>query len=303
MSGSAEHVRTQFSELQYLLINFLRSVRLLLGSENITSRTRLIMSLTYSNYLKLDTLLAAQEPASETAHDEMLFIITHQTYELWFKQLLHESELFSSSLTCHDEVLALATLRRMLVILKTIVKQTDILETMTPLTFSEFRNRLETASGFQSKQFRMIEFFLGFKNPTKLNIFPENSKDYDDLRIHLNAPSMYDLFLKYINNCENYEIPKDILERDFSNIRDTSDPRVEKVFEKIYKSDPNLRSLCEAFVDFDEGIQEWRYRHIKMVERTIGFQTGTGGSQGASFLQKTLFKPAFPELWQIRNYF
>jgi len=212
-------------------------------------------AVTYSSYLALDELLGLQRPRS-AEHDELLFIVIHQVYELWFKQLLHEEAELERRLAAGSVALALKTLHRVRTIVKTIVAQIDVLETLTPLEFDSFRERLERASGFQSAQFRAIEATF--------------------------APLLGCLDTLLV-------------------ARGHSDPEMEQRLVAAYHTDAPAAQLCEAFVDFDEGLQEWRYRHVKMVERTIGTKPGTGGSDGAAYLRSTLFKPAFPPLWTIRS--
>jgi len=251
----------------------------------------------YSTYLNLETLLNAQLPKSNE-HDEMLFITIHQTYELWFKQILFEGKLLQRLLHDGETYESLATISRMLVILKTMVKQTDILETMTPLSFASFREVLDRASGFQSFQFRMFEFFMGLKNSAHMRMFPENSPESKQLHEYYSAPTLYDSFLRYLRLNE-YSIPEEVLKRDYQSVY-TGNEQVQEILIDIYRNDPVSSLLCEKFVDLDEGLQEWRYRHIKMVERTIGVKMGTGGSSGSDYLKKTLSSPAFIDLWNIR---
>lgn len=257
------------------------------------------MSVNYHDYLQLDKVLSAQKPVSPDEHDEMLFIIIHQTYELWFKQLLHESNFLKRSLAQNDTFRVLETFKRILKILKTLVGQIDILETMTPVSFMSFRSRLESASGFQSWQFRCFESLLGLKHKEKIKHLPENSNERKIAEKFLEEASLYDAFLHYLSDA-GYKIPKEILSRDFSQTYE-GDARIQDVLFKIYKEDKEKSLLCELFVDMDEGMQEWRYRHVKMVERTIGDKTGTGGSLGARYLKSTLSKPAFVDLWSVRE--
>ena len=258
------------------------------------------MPVTYSNYLKLDQVLSAQQPLSEgPEHDEMLFIIIHQVYELWFKQVLHELDYLQQRLVNNDTPRALHTLRRILTILKTMVAQIDILETMTPLEFLSFRHRLESASGFQSCQFRELEFVLGHKRRSILLHYPEETTARCRLEIRYQQPTLWDAFLRYLAG-NGYEVPPELLARDVSQPIEPS-PAVQKILIEVYRNNPGLIQVCERLVDFDEGIQEWRYRHIKMVERTIGAKQGTGGSAGVNYLQTTLLKPIFPDLWAIRT--
>lgn len=255
--------------------------------------------LTYSSYLRLDEILNAQQPKSSPAeHDEMLFIVIHQVYELWFKQMLHEFDHLQLMLRNNERSLAQHTLRRLLTILKTVVTQIDILETMTPLEFNSFRSFLEAASGFQSYQFREIEFVMGRKHPNLLKHFAENEVAMPRLQARYEQPTLWDAFLTYlsINGCD---VPQEILERDFTTPIQSS-PEIQAVLLEVYHHKPELVRMCERLVDLDEGFQEWRYRHVKMVERTIGNKQGTGGSTGVGYLATTL-SPFFPDLWAIRS--
>ena len=256
-------------------------------------------ALTYAGYLKLDELLALQEPRSEgPEHDEMLFIVIHQVYELWFKQVCHELDLLKESLESNRHPLAAATLKRVLTILKTLVGQIDILETMTPVSFVSFRDRLETASGFQSGQFREFEFICGNNNRKMLAHHRGDPAMYERLERRFGERTLYDSFLRYLA-ANGYEVPKEALNRDVT-APPQEWPQVQRVLTGVYRSDPETRQICELLVDFDEGLQEWRYRHVKMVERTIGTKPGTGGSAGTEYLRSTLFRPLFPDLWAIR---
>lgn len=260
------------------------------------------MSLTYSSYLKIDDLLNAQKPLSEgPEHDEMLFIIIHQVYELWFKSMIHELEYLQKNFAREDVPTAYATLKRILTILKVQVGQIDVLETMSPLSFKSFRARLESSSGFQSLQFRELEILLGKRGPQALEIHHENPVGLAKLERRLKAPSVYDSFIAFLNKRRG-GVPSEILNRDFSQPWSPSDA-VEKVMIDTYRNDPEATQLCERMVDLDEGLQEWRYRHVKMVERTIGSKLGTGGSMGAAYLRTTLFQSLFPELWSARTEF
>ncbi len=257
------------------------------------------MALTYGTYLHLDELLGAQRPLSEgPEHDEMLFIVVHQVYELWFKQMLHEARFLQRALERGDTHHALATLKRTLTILKTLVSQVDVLETMTPMSFGAFRTRLETASGFQSVQFRELEFVLGHRREAVLAHYPEGSAERSALEAALNAPAVWDSFLRFLDE-QGFGMPGDALARDVRQPISPS-PEVQAVLLRVYRQDALLSQVCERLVDLDEGLQEWRYRHVKMVERTIGTKVGSGGSSGAQYLQSTLFRPLFPDLWEIR---
>jgi len=262
------------------------------------------LAYTYLSYLRIPELLDLQTPASRQApggeeHDEMLFIVIHQVYELWFKQVLHEVDLLRRCFESNDHPRGLATLKRILTIFKTLVSQVDILETMTPVSFSSFRFRLDTASGFQSVQFRELEVALGHRREGLAAHIPEGSEERRRVEERLRQPSLYDSFLRYLA-LNGYEIPREVLERDVTQ-PPVEDERVREILVRIYKSDPAHRDVCERLVDLDEGLQEWRYRHVKMVQRTIGMKIGTGGSAGVEYLRNTLFKSLFPDLWAIRT--
>ncbi len=256
--------------------------------------------LTYNSYLAIDELLELQRPRSEPEeHDEMLFIIIHQTYELWFKQLRHEMAFLCERLEQDDLPRAFHTLKRILKIMKTLVSQVDILETMTPLEFGSFRDRLDSASGFQSYQFRVIEFLLGHKRPEPMEFQPPNSYGRQLLEEAYRTPSLWRVFLGVLQRA-GYNIPASQFSRPVID-PNTEDEQVQTVLIRIYQQDAQLSALCELLVDLDEGLQEWRYRHVKMVQRTIGSKMGSGGSSGAEYLMKTLFRPVFPDLWDIRS--
>ena len=258
------------------------------------------MPYTYTSYLRLDELLDLQTLASGgEEHDEMLFIVIHQVYELWFKQVLHEVDLLRRAFEMPDRPLALATLKRILTIFKTLVSQVDILETMTPVSFLSFRDRLDSASGFQSFQFREFEVALGARTPGLADRLPEGSPERRRVEERLTQRSVYDSFLRFLF-LTGHEIPPDVLGRD-ATLPVAEDERVRDILVRIYHRDPESREVCERLVDLDEGLQEWRYRHVKMVQRTIGMKTGTGGSAGVEYLKRTLFTPLFPDLWAIRT--
>ncbi len=243
---------------------------------------------TYASYLKLDELLSLQQHGPE--HDEMLFIIVHQVYELWFKELLHELDYLMGLLRSDDGARAAHTFKRILTVLKVMVAQIDILETITPLEFLSFRDRLESGSGFQSRQFRELECVLGIR-------LPDMRERYPEARYH--APGLWDAVLACLAR-RGYGVPAAVLNRDVTRPIEPS-PALQAVLIDAYRRDPATAQLCERLVDLDEGFQEWRYRHVKMVQRTIGTKRGTGGSAGAEYLMKTLNQPAFPDLWAIRT--
>jgi tryptophan 2,3-dioxygenase len=257
------------------------------------------MPLTYSDYLKLDKLLNIQDRLSEgPEHDEMLFIVIHQTYELWFKEMLYELDYLKELLLKNDLPKSLHTMKRVLTILKVLVHQTDILETMTPLEFLTFRDRLESASGFQSFQFRELEFALGQKNEQILNRFDELNEERAKLQKRFDEKSLWQVFLHYLK-MNGHRVTDEMINAD----KDEEIPELKEILINIYNSNYMIAQFCELLVDLDEGFQEWRYRHVKMVERTIGTKQGTGGSDGVKYLMKTLSIKFFPLLWSIRKDF
>lgn len=259
-----------------------------------------MQELSYGNYLKIDELLALQQPVSEPVeHDEMLFIVIHQVYELWFKEVLHELDELVDHLNDNRPALSGHQLKRVLKIFKTLVSQVDILETMTPLEFSSFRSFLANSSGFQSAQFRELEFLLGQKTTDHLDRFAGNEREFANLTRRYNEPSLWDVFMGYVSR-QGYNVPTEYLERDVTEPVAPSEALQDALIE-IYRTDPALSRLCESLTDLDEGLQEWRFRHVMMVQRTIGAKMGTGGSSGVEYLRSTLFRPAFPDLWAIRS--
>jgi tryptophan 2,3-dioxygenase len=261
-------------------------------------------AVTYTSYLALDEVLAAQRPLSvgpdgRPEHDELLFIVIHQVYELWFKQLLHELAEVQRTLEAADTDRTLHLLNRVLKILKTLVAQIDVLETMTPLQFTSFRDRLESASGFQSAQFREIEAVLGRRDASAPKAHPEGSAGRKRIEAAQTRRSLWGSFLRYLV-ARGISLPADVLARAVA-LPPEPDERVQDVLVALYRGDADGALVAERLVDLDEGFQEWRYRHVKMVERTIGTKPGTGGSAGVEYLRTTLFQPVFPDLWEIRG--
>ena len=254
--------------------------------------------LTYSSYLALDQILSAQHPRSDEP-DELLFITIHQVYELWFKQVLHEVDRLGQHLDAGDGPRCLDTLKRILTILKVAVAQVDVLETMTPRQFTGFRARLEAASGFQSAQFRQLEAALGRREQTMLRPYPEGSRERAAIAARMVAPPVFDRFCRYLAG-RGFAVPGSVLDRDPAQPY-TGSAQVEDLLVEVYAADGPEAQIAERLVDLDEGLQEWRYRHVKMVQRTIGDKGGTGGSSGARYLQGTLFTPVFPDLWAVRR--
>lgn len=267
---------------------------------------------TYISYLKVDELLELQQPLSDgPEHDELLFITIHQVYELWFKQILHEIAALQKFLEKGDTHRSLALLGRVRTIMKTCVSQLDILETMTPLQFNSFRARLSSSSGFQSAQFRELEAVLGRRDQAGAEAdkktgmgMAEHLIPGSPARARVEAamvrPSLWDSALRYFHS--RSRMPKDAIKRDVTQAW-VANEKVQEVLVKLHKKDPEAAMISEALVDLDEGLQEWRYRHVKMVERTIGRKMGTGGSSGVGYLASTLFNPVFPDLWAIRSKF
>jgi tryptophan 2,3-dioxygenase len=254
-------------------------------------------SLSYTSYLALDEILGAQRPKSGE-HDEILFIVVHQVYELWFKQLIHELRYLQRMLEEGSDTRAFSTFKRLLTILKLVVQQLDVIETITPVQFLSFRERLESSSGFQSGQFRELEAILGRRDPGVLTAYHEASVDYEKVKAALERPSVYDSFLRYLSG-KGYEVPAEVLERDVTQPVQESQG-VQAALLRAYRDDGEPAQVAERLVDFDEGFMEWRYHHVKMVERTIGTRVGTGG-YGAEYLRSTLHKPFFPDLWAVRS--
>ena len=252
-------------------------------------------AVTYASYLRVPELLALQVERSAgpdgPEHDEMLFILVHQVYELWFKSLDHELRGVQAALEAGDTDRALHLLNRVLKILKTLVAQVDVLETITPLQFLSFRDRLDSASGFQSAGFRRIEGLLGSRDAAAVTAQPEGSEARRAIEAAQAGPSVWDSFLAYLR-ARGHAIPEAPL---------LSDATVQEALIGVYRGDADASLVAERLVDLDEGVQEWRYRHVKMVERTIGTKRGTGGSSGVEYLRGTLFRPAFPDLWEIRS--
>jgi tryptophan 2,3-dioxygenase len=270
-------------------------------------------AVTYTSYLKVDELLELQQPLSDgPEHDELLFITIHQVYELWFKQILHESSALQETLEVGNTHRALALLGRIRTIMKTCVAQLDILETMTPLQFNSFRGRLSSASGFQSAQFRELEAVLGRRDQAGADATPGTGMamaahlvpgSAPRLRVEnaMNRASLYDSALKYFS-LRGHPIPKEVLNRDVTQGYEPNE-KVQDALLDAHRNDPEANMVGEALVDLDEGLQEWRYRHVKMVERTIGAKMGSGGSSGTGYLSSTLFRPVFADLWAIRSRF
>ena len=259
--------------------------------------------LSYSGYLSLDGLLAQQRPLSSPPHhDEMLFIIQHQVSELWIKLVIHELSAAIDHIR-HDRLPpCLKILSRVKLIQMQLFEQWAVLETLTPSEYMEFRSVLGSASGFQSYQYRKLEFLLGNKNPDTIKVFAHDAAIFDDLNRTLKSPSLYDEFLRYLSR-RGYNIPDECRERDWSAPHSRNEALVE-IFRDIYRNSKQhweAYEMCEKLVDVEEYFQLWRFRHLKTVERIIGFRQGTGGSSGAAFLRQALDLTFFPELLASRT--
>jgi len=252
----------------------------------------------YAAYLELDRILQAQHPRTEE-HDEMVFIIVHQVHELWFKQLLCEFRMAQRRMDNFDTTYVLHTLRRAVSILKTVVNPIEVLETLSPKQFAGFRAKLGSGSGFQSAQFRAIEAVLGRRDPRMSEYYPAGSPERELIEAAVARPSIYDSLLRYLAGL-GHPVPSDVLERDVTKPHRTS-AEVQSILLRVYLDDQVAAQVCERLVEIDQGMQEWRYRHVSMAERIIGGKPGTGGSTGASYLRSTLFRPLFPDLWEIRS--
>ena len=261
-------------------------------------------STTYATYLKVSELLDLQEPLTVPAqHDEMLFIIIHQVYELWFKQILHEAKRAIHAIAS-DQLLMFSRVTSRIKTIQTILtSQVEILETMTPIDFNAFRDRLNPASGFQSYQFRELEYRLGAKEPAYLRFHAHDPKATAILTQALKEPGLYDHFLQLLAR-RGFALPAELLQRDVSTPYQASEA-VLAVTIKIYREADryyDLYSALESLIDLDEGLLLWRQRHVAMVERMIGNRRGTGGSSGVKYLSQTLSKRFFPEIWDARNW-
>ncbi len=256
---------------------------------------------TYDQYLRLDLILDAQRSLS-SHHDEMLFIIQHQTSELWMKLMLHELRAAIKVLQRDELEPCFKILDRVKHVQEQLQSQWSVLETLTPSEYSQFRHVFGKASGFQSRQYREIEFLLGAKNRDYLSVFETNPEVHEQLSNALCAPSLYDEYLIYLSR-HGYAIPADRIDRDWCEPYE-SHPKVVQVFKSIYE-DPDTHwdayDMCENLLDLETNFQLWRFRHVKTVERIIGYKPGTGGSSGVSFLRKAVDLKFFPELVEVRT--
>lgn len=264
-------------------------------------------SLTYARYLRIAELLGLQNTKSDPSdRDEVLFIIVHQVYELWFKQLLVEADAVIRDLIEGRALAALKSLKRMHTIQRVIIQQIDVLETMTPVDFLEFRNLLGSASGFQSVQFRCVEIASGGGNPKILSYFVEKG-DLEEIQKRLRKPTMFDALLSFLWR-QGYPIDNRFLVPGATRGSNRKiDSSIVSVFKNVYQNNSRGGAFYEAylllehFVEYDELWSLWRNRHLQMVERTIGTKRGTGGSNGTAYLASTLSSRFFPELWDVRR--
>jgi tryptophan 2,3-dioxygenase len=257
----------------------------------------------YAGYLHLDELLAAQHPVSVPVHhDELLFIIQHQTTELWLKLILHELQRAAEHLRSDELAPALKAIARVKHIQRTLTEQWSVLATLTPTEYVQFRNFLGSSSGFQSYQYRAVEFLLGNKNKRMLEVFADDPAAHGMLSGLLDAPSIYDEFLRHLHRA-GFRIPRDVLDRDVTEAW-VLHPELVPVFRGIYENASEqwaAYEACEELVDLEDNFQLWRFRHLRTVQRIIGLKPGTGGSSGAGFLQKALELTFFPELFAVRT--
>jgi len=265
--------------------------------------TELAAETSYGGYLCLERILSAQQPRSKPAHhDEMMFIIQHQTSELWMKLMIHELGAAIAHVRADRLGPCFKILARVKQIQRQLFEQWSVLETLTPSEYAEFRDALGPASGLQSFQFRAIEYLLGNKNTRMLDVHRHDAKVLAWLQELLAAPSLYEEFLRHLAR-RGMPVPEECVERDFSRPHERH-PGVTAVFRTIYE-DPrrywDAYDMCEKLVDVEENFQLWRFRHVKTVERVIGFKRGTGGTAGVAFLRKTLEVALFPELIDVRT--
>src|SRR6476620_7504225 len=259
--------------------------------------------MSYGDYLRLDTLLSAQQPLSDPPqHDELLFIIQHQTSELWLKLMIHELRSARGLLASDELAPALKRLARVKHIQHTLTDQWSALATLTPSEYAQIRPFLATSSGFQSAQYREVEFLLGNKNADMVAVFSHDESARTALEALLHEPSLYDTLLAYLAR-RGYAVPGTLLDRDWSQPY-RNDPGLVDVFAEVYAAPHDhwgVYETCEELVDLEDNFQQWRFRHLQVVQRTIGQKTGTGGSTGVDFLRRALDLTFFPELYEVRT--
>ncbi len=262
-------------------------------------------SMSYGDYLCLDVLLSAQRPLSDPQqHDELLFIVQHQTSELWLKLLIHELRSARDLLRGDDLSPALKRMARIKHIQHTLTDQWSVLATLTPSEYAEIRPFLATSSGFQSSQYREVEFLLGNKNADMVAVFSHDEAARSALEELLHEPSLYDEFLAHLAR-QGYAVPQRLLDpdRDWSQPY-TSDSDLVDVFASVYAAPAEhwgVYEACEELVDIEDAFQQWRFRHLQVVQRVIGHKVGTGGSSGVDFLRRALSLTFFPELYEVRT--
>jgi tryptophan 2,3-dioxygenase len=263
--------------------------------------TNFMEKMTYGEYLQLDSLLASQKRLSDH-HDEMLFIIIHQVSELWMKLILHEINAAKQAIIENHLQVSFKKLARVSQIQSQIIKAWDVLSTLTPAEYLEFRDKLGSSSGFQSYQYRLIEFALGNKTDYILKIYEKDAKLSEELLEEYQAPSLYDISIKALHK-GGFDISEDVLNRDVTKPYQ-QDVSVQKAWTTVYQNTDqywDLYQLAEKLVDIEDSLQQWRFRHMKTVERIIGFKVGTGGSSGVNYLKQVLDQRFFPELWNLRT--
>jgi tryptophan 2,3-dioxygenase len=260
-------------------------------------------SMSYGDYLRLDLLLAAQQPLSDPPqHDELLFIIQHQTSELWLKLLVHELRSARDLLGAGELAPALKRMARVKHIQRVLTEQWSVLATLTPSEYAEIRPFLATSSGFQSAQYREVEFLLGNKDADMVKVFNHDPAAQQALRTLLGEPSLYDEFLRYLAR-QGYAVPAPLLERDWS-VPHTVSPELVETIATVYSAPTEhwgVYETCEELVDIEDNFQQWRFRHLQVVQRIIGRKPGTGGSSGVDFLRRALDITFFPELFAVRS--
>lgn len=260
-------------------------------------------AMSYGDYLMLDRLLSAQRPQSDPPqHDELLFIIQHQTSELWLKLLIHELRSARALLRTDDLAPALKRIARVKHVQHTLTDQWAVLATLTPSEYAEIRPFLATSSGFQSAQYREVEFLLGNKDPEMVKVFGHDPAAQAELEQLLHEPSLYDEFLGHLSRA-GYAVPAELLDRDWSQPY-RSHPGLVDVYADVYAHPDQhwgVYETCEELVDVEDNFQEWRFRHLQVVQRTIGHKVGTGGSSGVDFLRRALDLTFFPELYEVRS--
>lgn len=263
--------------------------------------TDFLKEMTYGDYLQLDQLLSSQKRLSGH-HDEMLFIIIHHVSELWLKLIIHETKAAVTAIQDDDLQSSFKMLARVSKIQSQIIQAWDVLSTLTPAEYMEFRDKLGNASGFQSYQYRLVEFVLGYKTPHILKIYQKDPELYAILEDAYQKPGLYDVSIQALAR-NGFDIKPDILNRDFTKTYE-KDESVESAWLEVYRNVSDhweLYQLAEKLVDIEDWFQQWRFRHMKTVERIIGHKVGTGGSSGVGYLKQVLEHYFFPELWSIRS--